>query len=98
MFTMIRELKNKIECKNFTEQFFRELEERKSENMQITLNVLTNYLIADQLERTGILYSPYDGYIQTETQRLFWEWKREGIINEFENFNPETWTWIKAYS
>lgn len=93
----VRDFKNKIECKNLTDKFFAELHFRKSVNIQVTLHTLANYLVADQLERTGILYSPYDKYIQTEAQRLFWEWKREGVINEFEDFNDTTKNWICKY-
>ena len=50
------------------------------------------------LESTGLLYSSDDAYIQIEVQKLFWEWKREGIIDEFEDFTDETKAWILVYA
>lgn len=98
LLTKIKEFREKIVAKNFSNRFYDELLERKIANMQNTMKTITNYLVQDQVERTGILYSPYDSFIQTEAQRLFWEWKDEGIINEFENFNEYTWNWIKVYA
>ena len=98
---MLSAIKNFIErdkCRNLTDKFFDQLRERKLANMEATLRTITNFLVDDHLKRTGILYSPYDSFIQTEAQRLFWEWKREGIINEFENFDEFTWNWIKVYA
>lgn len=95
--TLLTKIKNKIEeikCKNLTDEFFAELNERKSVNMQVTLEAIANYLVREQEKETGLLYSPYDKYIQTETQRLFWEWKREGIINQLEELNESTQAWI----
>lgn len=94
----IREFKTKLE----TKKIYEELENRRldlmRENITRTLNTMTNYLIHNQLERTGILYRSDDAYIQTEVQRLFWEWKREGIIDEFDDFTDETKSWILAYT
>ena len=98
LLTKIRELKNKFENKKLTKEFNNAIEFKKRQNMEMTLYVLTNYLVYDQLERTGILYRPEDNYIQTKVQRLFFEWKDEGIINEYETFNDYTWNWIKVYA
>lgn len=97
LLTVLRNYKTKIETKKLYQELANRKMELRHNNMLETLNIMSNYLVADQLERTGILYSPSDLYIQNEVQRLFFEWKREGIINEFETFNDETWNWIEAY-
>ena len=94
----IREFKNKIENEKLTQELANRKQELRQQNMINTLHTLANYLVADQLERTGILYSPADKYIQTKVQQLFFEWKDEGIINEFEDFNDTTKTWIENYA
>jgi len=94
----IREFKNKIENEKLTQELANRKQELRQQNMINTLHTLANYLVADQLERTGILYSPSDKYIQTKVQQLFFEWKDEGIINEFEDFNDTTKTWIENYA
>lgn len=98
LLTKIKEFKDKIQCKNFTDDFFDELRERRKVNLKVTLHVMAKYLVDDQLKRTGILYSPYDNYIQIQVQSLFWEWKQEGIINELEDFSNETKSWIMQYA
>ena len=94
----IREFKNKIENEKLTQELANRKQELRQLNMINTLNTLANYLVADQLERTGILYSPADKYIQTKVQQLFFEWKDEGLINEFEDFSDTTKTWIENYA
>lgn len=98
---MLTKIKNKInekideiKCKNLTDEFYAEMRERKSVNMQTTLEAIANYLVREQERETGLLYSPYDKYIQHKTQELFWEWKDEGIINELEELNETTQAWI----
>ena len=98
LLSKIRELKEKMDCKNFSDRFYDELLERKIANMQNVMTTISNYLVKEQLAKTGLLYSPFDDYIRTKAQNLFWEWKNEGIINEFENFNEYTWNWIKVYA
>ena len=93
----IREFKTRLETKKMYEDLNNAIELKRRQNMEIALHVLTNYLIVDQLERTGILYRPEDKYIQTKVQQLFWEWKHEGIIDEYEDFTDETKSWIFAY-
>lgn len=90
----IREFKEKIECKNLTDEFYAELKERKSVNMQVTLEAIAQYLVREQEKETGLLYSPYDDFIQCQVQSLFWEWKKEGIINQLEELNETTQAWI----
>lgn len=97
LLTKIRNFVDKTKCKNLTDEFFNEVRFRKSVNMQVTLEIISKYLVQDQLERTGILYSPHDEYIQTKAQSLFWEWKNEGIINEFEDLVETTKSWIIQY-
>lgn len=98
MFTMIKDFIEKQKCKDLATEFQNELHFRKNVNMEVTLTVMTNYIIDDQLKRTGLLYSPYDKYIQTKVQKLFWEWKDEGIINDMEDFSETTKNWIMAYA
>lgn len=93
----IREFKNHIENEKLTQELENRKQELRQQNMINTLHTLANYLVADQLERTGILYSPADKYIQAKVQQLFFEWKDEGIINEFEDFNDTTKVWIENY-
>lgn len=95
--TLLTKIKNKIEeikCKNLTDEFFNELYERKSVNMQVTLEAIAQYLVREQEKETGLLYSPYDDFIQCQVQTLFWEWKKEGIINQLEELNETTQAWI----
>ena len=66
--------------------------------MRVTLHILTNYLIFDMLESTGILYRPEDPFIQTKVQRMYFEWKNEGIIDEYDDFTDETKSWIIVYA
>lgn len=98
MFTLIKNFITKQQCKDLAIEFQNELNFRKNVNMEVTLTVMTNYIIDDQLKRTGLLYSPYDKYIQTKVQKLFWEWKDEGIINDMEDFSETTKNWIMAYA
>ena len=94
LLTKIKNAIEKIKCKDLTTAFFNELNFRKNVNMKTTLTLMADYLVKDQLERTGILYSPTDDYIQCQVQSLFWEWKKEGIINEFEELSEATKAWI----
>ena len=98
MFTFIRNFIDKQNGKRLAQEFQNELNYRKNVNMHVTLAVMANYLVDDQLQRTGLLYNPHDKYIQTKVQRLFWEWKNEGIINEMEDFAETTKSWIMAYA
>ena len=98
MFTLIKDYFENLKCKDLASEFQNELNFRKSVNLHVTLAVMTNYLVDDQLKRTGLLYSPYDKYIQTKVQKLFWEWKDEGIINDMEDFTETTKNWIMAYA
>lgn len=93
----IDEIKNKLENEKLTNELYDAIIEKRKINLKCTLHILTNYLIFDQLERTGILYRPDDSYIQTKVQSLFWEWKNEGLINEFEDFEDTTKSWISVY-
>ena len=96
--TKIQEIQNQIETKKLYEELENRINDLKNENIIRSINTIANYLVDDQLDRTGILYSPHDNYITTKAQSLFWEWRDEGIINEFENFNETTWSWIKEYA
>ena len=94
MFTAIKNKIESIKCKNLTDEFFNELYKRKAINMQTTLEAIANYLVKEQEKETGLLYSPHDDFIVAETQHLFWEWKKEGIINQLEELNDITKSWI----
>lgn len=85
---------NKLENEKLTEELENRKNDLRAQNLINTIDTISNYLVKDMLKQTGILYSPKDSYIQTEAQRLFFEWKREGIIDEFEDFNDTTKTWI----
>ena len=98
MFTKIKNFFALQDSKMLHQELNRELAYRRSINMIMTLDVKENYLINDMLERTGLLYRKTDNFIKSAAQTLFWEWKREGIINEFEDFTDETKSWIMAYS
>lgn len=92
------EEKNRKENVNLTEELNNVIEARKTQNVGATLSVLANYLVQEQLKETGLLYRASDNYIQTKVQQLFWEWKNEGLINEFEDFEDTTKSWIVAYA
>ena len=94
----IKNLLVKIETSKLYEELDNRKDELRRENVVKTLNTMANYLVIDQLERTGILYRIDDKYIQTKAQHLFWEWKNEGIINEFDDFEDATKAWISVYS
>ena len=98
MFTKIKNFFALQDSKMLHQELNRELAYRRSINMIMTLDVIENYLIDDILTTTGLLYRKSDEYIKTQAQALFWEWKSEGIINEFEDFTDETKSWIMAYS
>lgn len=70
---------------------------RKHLNMKRTLSALTNYVIEDLLKTTGLLYSKNDSFVQNKVQHLFWEWKAEKLINDFNDFNETTKNWIMVY-
>lgn len=94
----INQIKNKIENEKLTQEFDNELLNRKRHNIELTLFVLTNYVLIDMAQNTGLIYRRNDPFIVTEVQRLFWEWKKEGIINEFDDFEDTTKNWIMAYA
>lgn len=94
----VRNFTNKIENEKLTDELNHEIEFRRQVNMIMTMDVLRKYIRQDHLERTGLLYSINDPYILTQAQCLFWEWKNEGIINEFEDFEDATKQWIIEYA
>ncbi|MBQ2391395.1 MAG: hypothetical protein II306_06460 [Clostridia bacterium] len=94
----VKEIFNRMENRRLTDDFNDAVRFKRSVNMEISLHILINYLIQDQLTRTGILYSGNDNYILAKAQHLFWEWKNEGIIDEFNDFNDATKNWITAYA
>jgi len=98
MFLKIKEFLNKKQNERLTDDFKNAVNSIKTVNMEVTLTVLKNYLVQEQLARTGLLYSRDDNYIVSEAQNLFWEWKKEGIINEFEDFEETTKSWIMAFA
>lgn len=98
MFTKIKNYFALQDSKKIHQELNREIAYRRSINMIMTLDTIENYLIDDILTTTGLLYRKSDEYIKTQAQTLFWEWKKEGIINEFEDFSDETKQWIMAYS
>jgi len=98
MLTKIKGFFNKLQNEKLTDEFNNEIRFRKQVNLICTLEMLKNYLVQDQLERTGLLYRKNDEYIELESQRLFWEWKQEGIINEFDDFEEATKSWISIYA
>lgn len=89
---------NKNENEKLTQELENVIECKKAQNMEMTLYILTNYLVQDQLKNTGLLYRRTDRYIQTKVQQLYWEWKNEGLINEFEDFEDTTKSWIVEYA
>lgn len=98
LFARFREHQNKVENETLTNELYERINELRRINVEKTLNTMTNYLIFDQLQRTGILYRPNDNYIQVKVQHLFWEWKDEGIIDEFDDFTDTTKMWIKQFA
>lgn len=98
---MLKKIKgfiNKIRNEKLTDELMKEIKFRKQVNLIMTMETLKNYLIDEQLKKTGLLYSKYDEFIKIEAQRLFWEWKQEGIINEFDDFVDTTKNWIEVYA
>lgn len=98
MFAKIKEFLNKKQNERLTDDFKNAVAFKRAVNMEVTMTVLSNYLICDQLIRTGLLYQPSDKYIKLKAQSLFWEWKNEGLINEFEDFEDTTKSWIMQYA
>ena len=98
MFTLIKNYIERKQNERLAEDFKQAVKMKRYENMLVTMEVLKNYLSKDMLVRTGLLYSPDDTYIETKAQHLFWEWKNEGIIDEFDDFNETTKSWIMAYA
>ena len=98
LLTAIKNYFEKIETEKLYEELANRKHDLRRENIIKTLNTMANYLVSDMFCETGLLYRADDPYIKSEVQRLFWEWKREGIINEFDNFNDETWAWLQEYA
>ena len=98
MFLKIKEFLNKKQNERLTDDFKNAVNSIKAVNIAVTLTVLKNYLVQEQLARTGLLYSRDDNYIVFKARKLFWEWKKEGIINEFEDFEETTKSWIMAFA
>ena len=98
MFTKIKTFINKKQNERLTDDLLNAIAFKKAVNIRVTMTVLSNYLAQDQLLRTGLLYEPNDKYIQFKAQKLFWEWKNEGLINEFEDFEDTTKSWIMQYA
>lgn len=98
MLQTIKNFFNREENKALTEELNNVILERKANNLVFTMQILKKYLVNDQLIRTGLLYSTEDKYIKIKAQQLFWEWKNEGLINEFDDFEDTTKSWILAYS
>ena len=98
LLTKIKEFLNKKQNERLTVDFNNAVAFKRAVNMEVTMTVLSNYLICDQLLRTGLLYQPSDKYIKLKAQSLFLEWKNEGLINEFEDFEDTTKSLIMAYA
>lgn len=98
MFTLIKNYIERKQNERLAEDLKQAIRMKRYENMQVTMIVLKNYLSRDMLVRTGLLYSPDDTYIETKAQSLFWEWKDEGLINEFDDFEETTKSWIMAFA
>ena len=71
---------------------------KRNSNMQKTLATLTNYILSDELRTTGLLQKKNDTRILAKVQHIFWEWKNEGLINDFNDFEDATKSWIMAYA
>ena len=84
----INEQKNKFENQMLTDEL-------KHVIMQRTLGTLANYILKSELEETGLLLTKDD--LEYKTQKMFWEFKNEGIIDEWNNFNDVTREWILNY-
>lgn len=63
--------------------------------MQRTLSALANYVLKSELEETGLLLTQDD--LEFKTQKIFWEWKNEKLIDEYNMFNQTTSEWIYDY-
>lgn len=96
--TKIKKFFEKLENSRLQEELTDRINEIKEVNLKCTFETLKNYLAEDMLQRTGLLYNPNDKYIQTRAQQIFWEWKREGIIDFLEDFVPATKAWIDVYA
>ena len=88
---------SKLDDKTIAEDFKQAIRAKRKTNMRRTLAIIKNYLISEELRATGLLYSDKDDLILSKAQNLFWEWKKEKIINEFEDFEDATKNWIMAY-
>lgn len=95
---LIKKALNKLDDKRLANDLYNAIAYKKNVNMHVTLAILTNFIIDEQLKETGLLYRKDDDYILAKVQHLFWEWKNEGIINEFNDFEDTTKNWIMAYA
>lgn len=95
---LIKKALNKLDDARLANGLYNAIAYKKNVNMHVTLAVLTNYVVDEQLKETGLLYRKDDDYILSKVQHLFWEWKDEGIINEFNDFEDTTKNWIMAYA
>ena len=95
---LIKKAYNKLDDLRLKNDLYNAIAYKKNVNMHVTLAVLTNYVVDEQLKETGLLYCRDDDFIQEKVQYLFWEWKEEGIINEFNDFEDTTKNWILAYA
>jgi hypothetical protein len=98
LITLIKKALNKLDDARLANDLYNAIAYKKNVNMHVTLAVLTNFIIDEQLKETGLLYRKDDDYILSKVQHLFWEWKNEGIINEFYDFEDTTKNWIMAYA
>ena len=95
-----REIQNITKASDdlIAEEFKKAVSAKKHCNMTRTLAVLTNYIIDDLLKTTGLLYSKHNNYVLDKVQHLFWEWKAENLINDFNDFSEATKSWIMVYA
>lgn len=98
MFKTIKKFLTKLEDERLANDLYNAIAFKKNVNMNVTLEILKNYVVQDQLKETGLLYRRDDDFILEKVQYLFWEWKNEGIINEFNDFEDTTKNWIMAYA
>lgn len=89
---------SKLDDKSIAEDLKNAITSKRYANMRSTLSVLTNYIISEELRSTGLLHRKNDDFILSKVQHLYWEWKKEKLINDFEDFEDTTKSWIIAYA
>lgn len=96
MFTTIKKIYFNLKGALSNRQLSKELSQRalyfKRYNMYKTLYYLSKLVIQEGLDEHNYILPP--DLLNSKVQYLFWEWKKEGLIDCLDRFSPETENWI----